>query len=175
MANEKAEVKKEKVKVTKDMVPEGFSVAMALVDAIPVLFFAINIIVLGMVANFQPLIMIGGLLCFVGGAIKVLWKVIVATKKKNVWWMFIQMRYTMLIGFVLIIIGCIVGHSALAAAFSGIGIASIIFLVLWVLGMVLMGVFAKVLDNGNPKANWIEQGTNGAAQIFLCIALLLLK
>lgn len=166
--------KKERVVITKDMVPEGFSISMALVDAIPVLFFAVNIIILGIKAGFSWLIMLGGLLCFLGGAIKVLWKVIVAAKQKNVWWMFVQMRYTMLIGFILIIIGCIVDRHALAAAFAGIGTASIIFLVLWVLGMVLMGVFAKVLDNGDPKANWIEQGTNGISQICLCIALLLL-
>ena len=166
--------KKQRDIITKDMVPEGFSISMALVDAIPVLFFAVNIIILGMKAGFSWLIMLGGLLCILGGGIKVLWKVIVAAKQKNIWWMFVQMRYTMLIGFLLIIIGCIVDRHALAAAFSGIGTASVIFLVLWVLGMVLMGVFAKVLDNADPKANWIEQGTNAVSQICLCIALLLL-
>lgn len=169
-----AKKEKERNAITKDMVPEGFSISMALVDAIPVLFFAINIIVLGIKAGFSWLIMLGGLLCFLGGAIKVLWKIIVAAKQKNIWWMFVQMRYTMLLGFLLIILGCIIDRHDLAAAFSGIGAGSIVFFVLWFLGMCLMGVFAAKLDNADPKANWIEQGTNGISQICLLIALLLL-
>ena len=170
MANEE----KKRDIITKDMVPDGFTIPLALVDAIPVLFFAVNIIVLGMKAGFSWLSILGGLLCFLGGGIKVLWKIIVAAKQKNIWWMFIQMRYTMPIGFLLIILGCIVDRHALAAAFFGIGAASIVFFVLWFAGMCLMGVFAKKLDNADPKSNWIEQGTNAVSQICLLIALLLL-
>lgn len=160
--------------ITKDSVPEGFSVPLALVDAIPVAVFAIAFIVLGKKAKASFLIPLGGLIAFIGGAIKVAWKIIVAVKKKNIWWMFVQMRYTMPLGFVLILIGCIISHAALGAAFAGIGPASIVFFALWFLGMCLMGVFAKKLDNADPKANWIEQGTNGIAQICLLIGLILL-
>lgn len=160
--------------ITKDMVPEGFTVSLALVDAIPVLLFAIAFIVLGMKAGFSVLIMLGGLLAFLGGAIKVLWKIIVATRQKNIWWMFVQMRYTMLLGFLLIIVGCILSRKELAAAFAGIGPASIVFFALWFVGMCLMGVFAAKLDNADPKSNWIEQGTNGIAHLCLLIGLILL-
>ncbi len=160
--------------ITKDSVPEGFSVSLALVDAIPVLFFAVSAVILGMKAKFSKLIILGGLIAFLGGAIKVAWKIIVAVKRKNIWWMFVQMRYTMPLGFLLIVIGCFVSHAALGAAFAGIGPASIVFFALWFLGMCLMGVFAKKLDNADPKANWIEQGTNGIAQLCLVIGLILL-
>ena len=165
---------KEKNVITKDSVPEGFSVALALVDAIPVLLFAVAAVILGIKAQVSKLIILGGLIAFLGGAIKVLWKIIVAVKRKNIWWMFVQMRYTMPLGFLLIIIGCIVSHAALGAAFAGIGVASIVFFALWFLGMCLMGVFAAKLDNADPKANWIEQGTNGLAHMCLVIGLLLL-
>ena len=112
--------KKECTKITKDMVPEGFTLSLAIVDAIPVLLFAVAIIILGIKADFSPLIMLGGFLCFLGGAIKVLWKVIVATKQKNVFWMYKQMGPVMGIGFLLLIIGCIVSRAALKAAFAGI-------------------------------------------------------
>jgi len=166
--------KKERTKITKDMVPEGFTLSLAIVDAIPVLLFAVAIIILGIKADFSPLIMLGGLLCFLGGAIKVLWKVIVATKQKNVYWMYKQMGPVMGIGFLLLIIGCIVSRAALKAAFAGIGVASIVFFVLWFLCMCLMGVFASKLDSSDPKSNWIEQCTNGVGELCLCLALALL-
>ena len=46
--------KKECTKITKDMVPEGFTLSLAIVDAIPVLLFAAAIIILGIKANFSP-------------------------------------------------------------------------------------------------------------------------
>ena len=64
--------------ITKDTVPEGFTLSLALVDAVPVLLFAVAIVLLGIKASMSPLIILGGILCFIGGAIKVLWKVIVA-------------------------------------------------------------------------------------------------
>ena len=166
--------KKERTKITKDMVPEGFTLSLAIVDAIPVLLFAVAIIILGVKAAFSPLIMLGGFLIFLGGAIKVLWKVIVATKQKNVYWMYKQMGPVMGIGFLLLIIGCIVSRSALKAAFAGIGVASIVLFALWFVCMGLMGVFASKLDSSDPKSNWIEQCTNGVGELCLCLALALL-
>ena len=166
--------KKERTKITKDMVPEGFTLSLAIVDAIPVLLFAVAIIILGIKADFSPLIMLGGLLCFLGGAIKVLWKVIVATKQKNVYWMYKQMGPVMGIGFLLLIIGCIVSRAALKAAFAGIGVASIVLFVLWFVCMGLMGVFSAKLDSSYPRSNWIELCTNGVGELWLCLALALL-
>ncbi|MBQ8083908.1 MAG: hypothetical protein IJ241_06985, partial [Clostridia bacterium] len=108
--------KEKKPKITKDMVPEGFTLSLAIVDAIPVLLFAAAIVILGIKAAFSPLILLGGFLIFLGGAIKVLWKVIVATKQKNVFWMYKQMGPVMGVGFLLLIIGCIVSRAALKAA-----------------------------------------------------------
>ena len=111
--------KEKKPKITKDMVPEGFTLSLAIVDAIPVLLFAAAIVILGIKANFSPLIMLGGFIIFLAGAIKVLWKVIVATKQKNVFWMYKQMGPAMGVGFLLLIIGCIVSRAALEARLVG--------------------------------------------------------
>ena len=166
--------KEKKPTITKDMVPEGFTLSLAIVDAIPVLLFAVAIVILGIKANFSPLIMLGGFIIFLAGAIKVLWKVIVATKQKNVFWMYKQMGPAMGVGFLLLIIGCIVSRAALKAAFAGIGVVSIVFFVLWFVCMCLMGVFASKLDSSDPKSNWIEQCTNGVGELCLCLALALL-
>ena len=52
---------------------------------------------------------------------------------------------------------------------------SVIFFAAGLLGMILMTVFAFVLDSADPRANWIEQLTNGVAQTAFFIGLLLIK
>ena len=52
---------------------------------------------------------------------------------------------------------------------------SVIFFAAGLLGMVLMTIFAFVLDSADPRANWIEQLTNGVAQAAFFIGLLLLR
>ena len=53
---------------------------------------------------------------------------------------------TLTIVFLLLLLGCFTGFAA------------------GLLGMVLMTVFAFILDSADPRANWIEQLTNGVAQ-----------
>lgn len=166
--------KETKQTITKDMIPEGFTLSLALADAIPVLLFAVAIMLLGIKASFSPLIIAGGVIAFLGGAIKVLWKIIVALKHKNIFWMYQQMPPVMSVGFLVLIIGCIVSRHDIAHAFSSIGPASIVFFALWAFGMSLMSLFAAKLDHTKPQSNWVEQITNGVSQLFLCIGLALL-
>ena len=91
-----------KTKMTKDIVPEGFTMRLALVDALPVIFFAGSMILIGQRFS-SKLFMLGALLCLIGGFGKVLWKVIVVLKKRNVWPLFVQMRLLMPLGFLLMI------------------------------------------------------------------------
>lgn len=168
--------KKNREKVTKDTVPQGFTLGLALVDAIPVVFFGINCALIGTLFG-SPLFIIGALLCLFGGAVKVLWKIIVAVKQKNIWWTFVQMRITMPVGFLLMLISLLVDYRKLsfASVMAGLfGLPSVIFFAAGLLGMILMGIFAVKLDNGNVKSNWVEQLTNGISQICICVGLLLL-
>ena len=165
-----------KPKMTKDTIPEDFTLPLALVDALPVLFFGGSIILIGLLFG-SPLFLIGAALCFWAGAAKVLWKIIVVTKKKNIWWLFLQMRTVMPIGFVLMILAVILNRNAidLSAVFSAIvSLPSVIFFAVGVIGMVLMGVFAAKLDPADVRANWIEQLTNGVAQAAIFVGILLL-
>lgn len=75
-------------KMTKDKVPENFTIGLALVDAIPVLFFGAATILIGLIFK-SWLFITGAVLCFTGGAGKVLWKILVATIKKNIWFLFL--------------------------------------------------------------------------------------
>ena len=165
-----------KPKMTKDIVPDDFTLSLAIVDALPVLFFAGSMILIGVIfAN--PLFLLGALLCFWAGAAKVIWKIIVATKRKNVWWLFLQMRIVMPIGFLLMIAAVLLNLNAIdinTVLSAILSLPSVIFFAIGVLGMVLMGVFAAKLDSSDIRSNWIEQITNALAQAAIFIGIMLL-
>jgi hypothetical protein len=52
-------------------------------------------------------------------------------------------------------------------------VPAVIFLILWVVGMVAMGVLGSRLDLNEPRSNWIEEFLNTAAQVCLLIFALL--
>lgn len=168
--------KSKKPKMTREIVPEGFTLSLALIDALPVLFFCASMMVISRFFS-SSLFLIGAMLCFLAGAAKVLWKLIVVWRKKNIWFLFLQMRILMPIGFVLMLISLFVNRSAISLAGMGaafLRMPSLIFFLIGIAGMVLMAVFAVKLDSSNAKANWIEQLTNGIAQVAFFVGLLLL-
>ncbi len=165
-----------KPKMTRDTIPEDFTLSLALVDALPVLFFGASVILIGLIFK-NALFLTGAILCFWAGAAKVLWKIIVVKKKKNVWWMFLQMRIAMPVGFSVMLLAVILNrnaidlHTVLAAVLS---LPSVVFFAIGALGMVLMGVFAAKLDSSDVRSNWIEQLTNAAAQAAIFTGILFL-
>lgn len=168
-----------KQKMTRDTIPEDFTLSLALIDALPVLFFGGSIILIGLMFK-NALFLIGALLCFWTGAAKVIWKIIVVTKKKNIWWLFMQMRIVMPFGFALMIIAVILSRSTInlsAVLAAAVSMPSVIFFAIGIIGMTLMGIFAAKLDSSSLRSNWIEQLTNAAAQasVFTGILILFLK
>ena len=162
--------------MTKDTIPEDFTLSLAVVDAFPVLFFAGSMILIGLLFS-SPLFMIGAALCFWAGAAKVIWKVIVVTRKKNVWWLFLQMRIVMPIGFALMLLAVILNLKAIdlsAVIAAVISAPSVFFFAAGLIGMILMGIFASKLDSSDLRSNWIEQITNALAQAAFFFGILLL-
>ena len=169
--------KTSKPKMTKDTLPEDFTLGLAIVDALPVLLFGGSIILVGLRFG-SILFLIGAALCFWAGAAKVLWKIIVAARKKNIWWLFLQMRIAMPIGFALMLFAVILNLKAIsltAVLAAIISMPSVIFFAVGVLGMALMGIFAAKLDSADVRSNWIEQLTNTAAQAAFFVGILLLQ
>lgn len=164
-----------KTKITKDTIPQNFTISLCLVDLIPVILFGISTMILGLRLK-SILFFTGALICLLSGSIKVFWKIIVALKQKNVWPLFIQMRIAMPFGFLLIIIATIICFPNLNFSEiwnSIITLPSLIFYPLGILGMLLMSVFAFKLDASDIKSNWIEQITNSFAQLFILLGILL--
>lgn len=164
-----------KNKITRDTIPEGFSVPLALTDMIPVVFFGLSAVRIGALFH-SALFTAGAIICLASGVVKVLWKLIAAVSQKNIWSMFVQMRIAMPIGLAAMIAALIAGHARLsgAAILAGIlGFPSCVFFGIGALGMVLMMIFAFAMDSSDPKSNGIEQTVNAVAQICIFIGLLL--
>lgn len=159
-------------KMTKDTVPEDFTRGLVVVDAIPVILFGMNCILIGRLLDSVPFIF-GAVLALVSGALKVLWKLIVVIKRRNIWPLFLQMRIAMPIGFAVMLLGFVLVLVFRREILTGIhfGIPSLICFGIGLLGMILMGVFAAKLDSSDKKSNWIEQITNAVSQAAILIGL----
>ena len=90
-------------------VPEGFTLKLALVDALPVAEFCAGTAVIA--CRFKSaLFSAGAVLSALAGCGKVLWKILLAVKKKNAAWLNRQFRYLMSGGFALMAASLIVNR-----------------------------------------------------------------
>ena len=124
----------------------------------------------------SAVLLIGGVICFAAGMLKVLWKFIVVLRKKNIWPLFVQMRIGMPTGFTLMLIGFLIAcfTKDMSLFWSGfLRPMPILFIIITVLGMAAMIRCSAKLDPADPKANWIEQTCNTVAQGAFFAAMLL--
>lgn len=163
--------------MNKKIVPKDFSLSLVLVDAIPVILFCMTMFVL---TNRFPskLFLFGVILVAFAGICKVLWKLIVVLFKKNVWILFIQMRITMPIGFLLIIISLFMNKDLFLMEKIISDITSMPQVILFMIGgisMILMLIFGFTLDGKKVKNNWFEQIVNCIGQLCFFVGVLLIK
>lgn len=166
-----------KQKMTKDIIPDDFTLSLAIVDAIPVLFFCASMVVVGILFK-SVLFVIGAAMTLFAGTVKVIWKIIVVQKRKNIWWMFLQMRILMPIGMLLMLLSVIINHSRINMSTLFVAVTSmpsLVFFIVGLIGMILMTIFMFKLDSSDVKSNWIEQITNGIAQVSIFIGILFLN
>lgn len=154
---------------------EGFTVALALVDAVPVLSFGISMVIIA--GKFQsPLFMVGAALSVLAGCCKVAWKLILGIWKKNLSWLnkpFVPMQA---VGFLLMLISFVLGFGKIQwqTVLAGItGIPSILFFAAWIGLMFFMGWYRKhKFSNEDAHANWTAQIINAVAQTCLLLGIL---
>ena len=158
-----------------EYIPEGFTLKLALADAVPVAEFGIGMIAIA--SKFRSALFAAGACCStLAGCGKVLWKILLAVKRKNVSWLNRQFKYLMSSGFVLMVTSLIVNRKRIqirntakrilkfpAALFLGVGAA----------GLCAMGVMSAKLDKNNAEHNWIEQITNLISQGMIMIGILI--
>ena len=154
---------------------EGFTVGLALVDAIPVLSFGISMVIIA--GRFDsPLFLIGAILSVLGGCCKVAWKLVLGIAKKDLRWLnkpFVPMMVT---GFLLLILSVILGLGSIdwAAVLAAVtGIPSILFFIAWIGLMGFMGWFRKnKFQNDDARSNWTAQIINAIGQTCLLLGIL---
>ena len=157
---------------------EGFTLALTLVDAIPVLSFGIAMVLIA--GRFgSPLFMVGAAFSVLAGCCKVAWKMVLGLAKKDMRWLnkpFVPMQAT---GFLLMIISFIIGFKRISWAAVGAAIVSfpsLMFFVLWIGLMGFMGWYRKnKFRNDDAHSNWTAQIINAVGQTCLLLGILLAK
>ena len=154
---------------------EGFTVGLALVDAIPVLSFGISMVIIA--SRFDsPLFMVGAGLSVLAGCCKVAWKLILGITKKDLRWLnkpFVPMQAT---GFLLMLISFIIGFKKISwgGVLSAVtGIPSLLFFIAWIGLMGFMVWFRKnKFKNDDARSNWTAQIVNAVGQTCLLLGIL---
>lgn len=154
-------------------VPEGFTVTLALEDAVPVVLFCLATISMGRAIQ-SPLFVLGVCISFAAGALKVAWKLAMALGHRNIPLLSRQMRYVMPLGFLLMAIGLIVQRDAAGALIlCMLKLPSLPFTLAWAALICLMVHSARTSDQLDSASNWKEQGMNSAAQLAFLVSVLL--
>ena len=154
---------------------EGFTIGLALVDAIPVLSFGISMVIIA--TRFQsPLFMIGAALSVLAGCCKVAWKLILGIAKKDLRWLnkpFVPMQAT---GFLLMLISFIIGFGKIrwvAVGAAILSLPSILFFAAWIVLMGFMGWYRKhKFKTDDAHSNWTAQIINAVGQSCLLLGIL---
>lgn len=152
-----------------------FTVKLAAVDTLPVLFFSIAVAVLGQ--KLQSVVFLAGaIICIIAGAGKVLWKFLIALAGKDIMFLGAQLRYLMPVGFLLIVIGIVTADHivVLNLAEKALSMPSLVFFIIAVVGISGMIICAGKFDRHDVRGNWIEQMINAVAQASIMIGVLLL-
>jgi hypothetical protein len=154
---------------------EGFTLGLALVDAIPVLSFGISMVIIA--SRFDsPLFLIGSILSVLGGCCKVAWKLVLGVTKKDLRWLNKPFVPMMASGFLLMLISFIIDFGKINWAAVGtaiIGLPSILFFIAWVGLMGLMGWYRKhKFKNDDAHSNWTAQIINAIGQTCLLLGIL---
>ena len=153
---------------------EGFTVGLALVDAIPVLSFGISTVIIA--GRFgSPLFMTGAALSVLAGCCKVAWKLVLGIAKKDLRWLnkpFVPMQAT---GFLLMLVSFILGCGRID--WGGVladvtGLPSLLFFAAWIGLMGFMGWYRKnKFSNDDAASNWTAQIINAVGQTCLLLGI----
>ena len=154
---------------------EGFTVGLALVDAIPVLSFGISMVIIA--ARFRsPLFMVGAALSVLAGCCKVAWKLVLGITKKDLRWLnkpFVPMQAA---GFLLMLVSFVIGFGKINWANVGaaiLSLPSIALFIAWIALLGFMGWYRKhKFSNDDARSNWTAQIVNAVAQTCLLLGIL---
>ena len=154
---------------------EGFTLGMALLDAVPVLAFGADMLLLS-----RPLqntwFLIGAVLSFLGGLCMVVYKLILSTRGKEYPVFKKMFPFFMSAGWILMILGAVLAREniSLAAILSAVtAFPAVIFYALALLFFGAFIVYWRTKFDGSARSNWVEEILNACAQVAMLIGVLL--
>ena len=154
---------------------EGFTVGLALVDAIPVLSFGISMLIIATRFD-SPTFIIGAILSVLGGCCKVCWKLVLGICQKNLKWLNKPFVPLMAVGFGFLVGSLIGGWKKISWAgvlASVLSFPSIAFFAAWIGLMCFMGWYRKnKFQNDDAHSNWTAQIINAVGQTCLLLGVL---
>ena len=154
---------------------EGFTLGLALTDAVPVVCFAAGIALIA--AQFgSPLFAIGAVLSVLAGCCKVAWKLLLALRKKDVPWLnkpFVPLQAA---GFVIMLLALILNISRISWGGVLAAVTSLPALVFFLAWIALMGFMGWYRSHGfrkdDARSNWTAQLVNAAGQFCMLLGVL---
>lgn len=154
---------------------EGFTLGLALVDAIPVLSFGISMVIIA--GRFRsPLFMVGASLSVLAGCCKVAWKLVLGIGHRDLKWLnkpFVPMQAA---GFALMLVSFVLGFGKINWAAVGtalIGFPSLLFFIAWIGLMFTMSWYRKhKFKRDDARSNWTAQIINAVGQTCLLLGIL---
>ena len=167
----------------KDESHPGFTLSLALMDAIPVLLFLATVVVAGTAVH-NIVFTIGACFMVFAGVGKVLWKILLGLGKGDVKFLNTLFAPLMIIGFLLIICGVVIAFKKQVLTWGMIktdilSFPAIVFIGLAVVGLCLMTIIRinHSADELSTQAgvNWMAEWTNTFAQAFLLIGMICAK
>lgn len=154
---------------------EGFTLALALVDAIPVLSFGISMVIIATRFH-SPLFMVGAAQSVLGGCCKVAWKLMLGIAKKDLRWLNRPFVPMMAGGFLLLVASVLLNITKINWAGVGaaiVSLPSLLFFIAWIGLMGFMGWFRKhKFSNDDARSNWTAQIINAIGQTCLLLGIL---
>lgn len=157
--------------------PQGFTPALALVDALPVLFFGASMVFAA--RGFGSILFgFGAAVITLAGCGKVLWKLILAVWQRNAAWLNRWFIPCQISGFLLVVLALVLHAGQIdwgSLAGRLVQVPSVLFFAVWLIGMGTMGWYRKRRFDNSVKANWTAQIINTVAQGALLLGILFLR
>lgn len=162
-------------KKRQDAAPQGFTPALALVDALPVLFFGASMLLVA--RGFASVLFgIGAAAITLAGCGKVLWKLLLAVWDRNVAWLNRYFIPCQLGGFLCVVLALVRDGGKIDwITLPGqlLRAPAVICFAVWLIGMGVMGWYRKTRFDNSVKANWTAQLINTVTQGALLAGILL--
>ncbi len=155
---------------------EGFTLGLALMDAIPVIAFGIDMALLAKPLG-SALFLAGAVISLLAGSCMVVYKLLLALAKKEVQGLKKAMPIGMSAGWLMMIAAAVINRSKINMAAIWQGVSSMPACIFFIGGLCFFAAFIiffkTKFDADSARDNWIEEILNGCAWIMILIGVVL--